>query len=129
MQDRKYLIDAAVVRTMKARRTVTHTDLVTEVVRLVRFPLDIPVLKQRIEQLMESEYMKRDEKEFSLYHYIAWDIKQYVFKGNELKMQTVLVWVIQIINFLKTLLVYLILRLINKKRMLNLLMIIKEFWN
>jgi cullin-4 len=71
VQDRKYLIDAAVVRTMKARRTVSHTDLVTEVVRLVRFPLDIPVLKQRIEQLMESEYMKRDEKEFSLYHYIA----------------------------------------------------------
>jgi cullin-4 len=41
LQDRKYLIDAAIVRTMKAKRTVTHNDLVTEVIRLVRFPLDI----------------------------------------------------------------------------------------
>jgi hypothetical protein len=41
LQDRKCIIDAAIVRTMKARRTVIHNDLVTEVIRLVRFPLDI----------------------------------------------------------------------------------------
>eukprot|EP00347_Sterkiella_histriomuscorum_P013206 403365600 len=71
LQDRKYLIDAAVVRTMKARRTVPHNDLITEVIRLVRFPLDIQGFKQRVEHLIETEYMRRDEKEFNVYHYIA----------------------------------------------------------
>jgi hypothetical protein len=41
LSDRKFMIDAAIVRTMKARRTVPHNELVTEVIRLVRFPLDI----------------------------------------------------------------------------------------
>lgn len=45
VQDRKYLVDAAIVRTMKARRTVAHTDLVGDVIRIVRFPLDIQVMK------------------------------------------------------------------------------------
>ncbi|CDW79762.1 cullin 4 [Stylonychia lemnae] len=71
LQDRKYLIDAAVVRTMKARKTVPHNDLITEVIRLVRFPLDIQSLKQRVENLIESEYMRRDDKEHNVYHYIA----------------------------------------------------------
>lgn len=41
LNDRKYLIDAAVVRTMKARKTVPQTELFEEVIRLVRFPMDI----------------------------------------------------------------------------------------
>mmetsp|Transcript_43212 Transcript_43212/g.41558 ORF Transcript_43212/g.41558 Transcript_43212/m.41558 type:complete len:106 (+) Transcript_43212:661-978(+) len=71
LQDRKYLIDAAVVRTMKARRTVHHTELVQEVIRLVRFPLDISMLKHRIEQLIDGEYMRRDDQETQTYHYVA----------------------------------------------------------
>lgn len=65
------MVDAAIVRTMKARRIVPHTVLVQEVIRLVRFPLEMSILKQRIEQLIEGEYMRRDEKDFSLYHYVA----------------------------------------------------------
>jgi FAD synthase len=45
IMERKFIIEAAVVRTMKARQTLQHNDLVTEVIRLVRFPLDISVLK------------------------------------------------------------------------------------
>jgi cullin-4 len=71
LQDRKYLVDAAIVRTLKARRTATHSDLITEVIRLVRFPLDIGMLKQRVENLIEGEYMKRDESDTNLFHYIA----------------------------------------------------------
>jgi hypothetical protein len=43
--ERKFIIEAAIVRTMKSRQTLQHNDLVSEVVRLVRFPLDIAVLK------------------------------------------------------------------------------------
>ena len=56
---------------MKTKRTVPHNELVQEVIRLVRFPLDIPMLKQRIEQLIEGDYMTRDEKEHNVYHYVA----------------------------------------------------------
>ena len=71
LSDRKFMIDAAIVRTMKARRTVPHNELVTEVIRLVRFPLDIQQMKTRVEKLIEDEYMARDEKEPSMYHYVA----------------------------------------------------------
>ncbi len=41
IMERKFIIEAAIVRTLKARQTLHHNDLVSEVVRLVRFPLDI----------------------------------------------------------------------------------------
>ena len=71
LSDRKYLIDAAIVRTMKVRKSVAHNELVTEVIRLVRFPLEIPMMKHRIEQLIDGEYMRRDDKDISVYHYVA----------------------------------------------------------
>lgn len=43
--DRKFFIDAAVVKTMKARKIVRHSDLILEVIRLVRFSLEIDTLK------------------------------------------------------------------------------------
>jgi len=45
IHDRKFLVDAAVVRTMKSRVKIHHNGLVEEVIRLVRFPLDIGLLK------------------------------------------------------------------------------------
>ena len=56
---------------MKARQTILHNDLVSEVMRLVRFPLDVSVLKQRIENLIDLEYMRLDDKDKNIYHYIA----------------------------------------------------------
>ena len=44
--------------------------MIAEVVKLVRFPLDIAVLKQRLEALIEGDYMKRDETDRTLFHYI-----------------------------------------------------------
>jgi hypothetical protein len=71
IQDRKFLIDAAVVRTMKARKLLKQNELVAEIVKIVRFPLDIQVLKQRIENLIFGDYMKRDEQDRTLFHYVA----------------------------------------------------------
>jgi hypothetical protein len=44
LADRKFFIDAAVVKTMKARKEIKHVDLTQEVIRLVRFPLVIEQL-------------------------------------------------------------------------------------
>lgn len=71
LSDRKYLIDAAIVRTMKAKQRLSQNDLIAEVVKLVRFPLEISVLKQRIESLIEGDYMKRDDNDRVLFHYVA----------------------------------------------------------
>ena len=71
LSDRKYLIDAAIVRTMKAKQKLSQNDLIAEVVKLVRFPLEISVLKQRIESLIEGDYMKRDDNDRVLFHYVA----------------------------------------------------------
>ena len=71
IHDRKFLIDAAIVRTMKARNKLSYNDLVTEVIRLVRFPLDLNIMKQRIEDLIDKDYMSRDPKEHTVFHYVA----------------------------------------------------------
>ena len=38
--DRKHVIDAAIVRIMKTRRTMTHTQLITEVRKSLRLSFD-----------------------------------------------------------------------------------------
>ena len=56
---------------MKTRNTCTHSELVQEVIRILRFPLDMKVLKVRLEGLIEGEYMSVDENRPNVYHYIA----------------------------------------------------------
>ena len=68
---RRHQMDAAIVRIMKARKTLKHPDLVTEVVKQLRGrftpkPVDI---KKRIANLIELEYLERDEQDRQLYHY------------------------------------------------------------
>ena len=53
LADRKFFIDAAVVKTLKAKKSIRHNELVTEVIQLVRFPLEIPALLARIEWLIQ----------------------------------------------------------------------------
>ncbi len=36
-------------------------------------------MKQRIDHLIESEYMVRDEHEHSVYHYVAWNRDEIYF--------------------------------------------------
>uniref|UniRef100_A0A7S2H4D2 Cullin family profile domain-containing protein n=1 Tax=Octactis speculum TaxID=3111310 RepID=A0A7S2H4D2_9STRA len=74
VEERSYLIDACVVRTMKARKRMTHNDLVSEVAtQLQTFqakPLDI---KRRIENLIERDYLERSEQDGQPkgYNYLA----------------------------------------------------------
>jgi len=71
IEDRQYMIDAVVVRIMKTRKTLGHTDLVNEALAQLRVPIKVPELKRRIDTLIEREYMKRDEQNQKLYHYLA----------------------------------------------------------
>ncbi|CAD5230943.1 unnamed protein product [Bursaphelenchus okinawaensis] len=71
--DRKHEIEAAIVRIMKARKRSLHNDLITEVTNQlkIRFMPDPSVIKKRIESLIEREYLKRDDNDHRLYHYVA----------------------------------------------------------
>ncbi|OWB80671.1 hypothetical protein B5S32_g4963 [[Candida] boidinii] len=64
---------AAIVRIMKARRTLAHNELLTEVIKQLsnRFKPSPMFIKQRIEDLIEKEYLMRDEEERNIYHYLA----------------------------------------------------------
>jgi cullin-4 len=72
-RDRQYLIDAAVVRIMKARKTLAHRDLIGEVMNQIKHvsrPTSTEI-KKRLEGLMEREYLARDEADSSVYNYLA----------------------------------------------------------
>ncbi|KAI6210142.1 CULLIN-2 domain-containing protein [Aphelenchoides besseyi] len=71
--DRKHEIEAAIVRVMKARKTLIHNDLITEVTSQLssRFMPDPMLIKKRIESLIEREYLKRDQENHKKYQYLA----------------------------------------------------------
>lgn len=71
--DRRHFIEATIVRVMKARKTMEHNDLVSEVMKIsstISRPTAI-MIKQKIEGLIEKEYMKRDEDDRRRYIYRA----------------------------------------------------------
>ena len=70
-RDRLYLIDAVLVRIMKARKTILHQQLIPQVLEQVKVPAQPSDIKQRIESLIEREYMERDEKDRTRYNYLA----------------------------------------------------------
>jgi len=70
-QDRQYQVDAAVVRVMKARKTLSHTLLISELFKQLKFPVTPSDLKKRIESLIDREYLERDKDSPSTYNYLA----------------------------------------------------------
>ena len=72
-EDRRHLVEAAIVRIMKARKSMNHNDLIAEVTRQlsIRFTPVPQFIKKRIESLIEREYLERAENEHRVYRYIA----------------------------------------------------------
>lgn len=71
-EDRIHSIEAAVVRIMKARKTLGHQQLVSEVLtQLSFFKPDLKIIKRRIEALIDREFLERDPDHPSSYKYLA----------------------------------------------------------
>jgi len=70
-QDRAHAVDAAVVRIMKARRSLSHRLLVGELASQLAFPLRPADLKKRVESLIDREYLARDAGDPNVYNYLA----------------------------------------------------------
>jgi cullin 3 len=72
-EERKYSMDATIVRVMKSRKTMEHRDLVLECTKQLqsRFMPSPDGLKKRIESLIEREYLERSKDSRSKYNYLA----------------------------------------------------------
>ncbi|CAM9265834.1 unnamed protein product, partial [Discosporangium mesarthrocarpum] len=70
-RDRQYQVDAVIVRTMKARKTLPHTQLMSELFSQIKFPASPVDLKKRIESLIERDYLERDPTNPATYNYLA----------------------------------------------------------
>lgn len=71
--DRKHMIEAVIVKIMKSRKRLSHTDLITEATKLLlnKFQPDPIIIKKRIEGLIEREYLERDTNDRKFYKYLA----------------------------------------------------------
>lgn len=71
--DRKQELDAAIVRIMKAKKKLTFEQIKSEVIVAVkkRFVPEIRQIKERVDHLVEHEYLKRDEDVKDLFVYLA----------------------------------------------------------
>lgn len=71
--DRKYYLDAAIVRIMKAKKELTHEALKTQTIDAVKnhFVPEVNVIKQRIDGLVDQEYLKRDDGDMNKLIYVA----------------------------------------------------------
>lgn len=65
-------MEAALVRIMKSRKTLSHQSLIAEAMEHCRRMFEpLPkALKTRIERLIETEYLRRDDDDSNLLHYV-----------------------------------------------------------
>jgi cullin 4 len=70
-RERQYQVDAILVRQMKARKTLSHNELMSGTLSQLRFTARAADVKQRIESLIERDFMQRDPDVNSCYNYVA----------------------------------------------------------
>ncbi|GAU37754.1 hypothetical protein TSUD_102700 [Trifolium subterraneum] len=72
-KDRRYAIDASIVRIMKSRKVLNYQQLVVECVEQLgrMFKPDVKAIKKRIEDLISRDYLERDKDNANLFKYLA----------------------------------------------------------
>ncbi|KAJ6828395.1 cullin-1-like isoform X2 [Iris pallida] len=72
-KDRRYAIDASIVRIMKSRKVLGHQQLVMECVEQLSrmFKPDFKAIKKRIEDLITRDYLERDKDNPNTFRYLA----------------------------------------------------------
>jgi cullin-4 len=70
--NRDYILDSNIIRIMKSKKSIYHNELISELLNEIKssFNPEIMSIKLRIESLVERGYIKRDEKNNSIYVYI-----------------------------------------------------------
>jgi cullin 1 len=73
IEDRRHAIEAAIVRVMKQYKTLDHQMLIMEVSKLCNpvFKPEPRAIKSRIEELINREYLAREDGSSSSYKYLA----------------------------------------------------------
>jgi len=71
--DRKFVIQATIVRVMKSRKTMKSQALIAEVTQIIaaRFTPRIPDIKKAIDTLLEKEYIERTSDSRDTFQYVA----------------------------------------------------------
>lgn len=71
--DRRFTIDASIMKVMKSRRRIDFQQLIVETTKLLqmRFKPDPIMIKHRIEHLIERFFIERDEEDKWVFKYIA----------------------------------------------------------
>ena len=73
MEERKFYLQALIVRIMKAKKSLPHKDLVNEVIQesISNFIPSQVFIKSVIDGLIEKEYLANSEEEDDVYDYLA----------------------------------------------------------
>ncbi|XP_065299972.1 cullin-3-like [Dermacentor albipictus] len=71
-EERRYELEAAIVRIMKACRTLSHDELLIEVTNVLeaRYTPSPAAFKKRVDALIEREYLERDTENPEVYIYL-----------------------------------------------------------
>ncbi len=69
--DRQHQLDATIVRLLKRQKNIEHAELVQQLNRELSFRPALSDIKQRIESLIQREYIGRDEHNPNVYRYIS----------------------------------------------------------
>lgn len=70
-KERKFVIDAKIVQIMKTKKEYKHVNLIADVIQMITmFRTQPPDVKQRIEDLIQRQYLERKAEDRTTYVYL-----------------------------------------------------------